>query len=507
MAEPVSRRSFIKWVLASGAAMGCPIPAGAAGEPSGKPQTGAPSPQLHSEDNTICHKVRDGESFPSPAPDQKVDVVIVGGGPSGLAAADELKGANYLLLEKEDHLGGNSYSEEWEGHRYSTAAAWDSLPTPEFQALAKRWKLDWKKIEGEDSVSFDGKWIRNFWTGRADNPAFDQLPFDKSVKDGFKQFVAELEPLNFDDDKVVAKLDSQRFSDYLKGRPVELKRFWDQFGPSNWGATTEDTSLYVGLSCARDWFRFPHFTWEGGIGQASLRVLDSIGEANKKKLLTRCYVYKVAKHGRGVRVSFFRDGKPHTIEAKACVMATPKFITKMLVEKLPTDQFTAMSSMRYAPYLVYNLCFDRVVYNQGYDNWPIGSKNFTDFIPADWVTYAEGGDLSRKQVITVYAPRPELERSNFLDDGKVMGMAQAAADELGGLFPGWADHLKEVRIYRRGHPMPMSTPGYFTKLQPLGRRDFSPIYFGHSDALGEVSDFLYAGLSGIKAAQKAAKHL
>jgi predicted NAD/FAD-dependent oxidoreductase len=502
----VSRRSFIRWVLASGAAMGCPIPSGASEGVSEKKDP-VPAPELHSEDYTICHKVRDGESLPVVAPDRKCGVVIVGGGPSGLAAADELKNSDFLLLEKEGHVGGNSYTEEWEGLRYSTAAAWDSMPIPEFKALAERWKFDWTRIKGEDSVCFEGKWIRNFWNGRADNPAFDELPYDKSVKDGFRDFVRELDALNFDDPKVVAKLDEQRFSDYLKGRPEQLKTFWDQFGPSNWGAKTEDTSLYVGLSAARDWFRFPHYTWEGGIGMASRKVLDSIGEGARKNLLTGCYVYKVQKHGKGVRVSFFRDGKPQTVEAKACVMATPKFITKMLVDKLPADQFTAMSSMRYAPYLVYNLCFDRVVYNQGYDNWPIGAKHFTDFIPADWVTHGEGGDLTRKQVITVYAPRPELERSEFLDDAQVMGKAHAAVGELLDLFPGWTDRLKEVRIYRRGHPMPMSVPGYFTQLQPLARRDLPPIYFGHSDALGEVSDFFYAGLSGIAAAQKASKHL
>jgi predicted NAD/FAD-dependent oxidoreductase len=501
----VSRRSFIRWVLASGAVMGCPIPSAAVGAADAAKKDPVPPANLHSEDYTICHKVRDGEELPAPAPDQKCDVVIVGGGPSGLAAADELKSADFMLLEKENHVGGNSYTEEWEGLKYSTAAAWDSTPIPEFEALAKRWKFDWKKIEGEDSVCFDGKWIRNFWTGRADNPAFDQLPFDKSVKDGFRQFLTDIEHIDFD--KNLQELDSQRFSDFLKGRPAELKQFWDQFGPSNWGATTEDTSLYVGLSCARDWFRVPHYTWEGGIGQASRRVLDSIGESGRKKIKTRCYVYKVQRKDGGVLVSFFRDGKPQTIEAKAAVMATPKFITKMLVDKMPTDQFTAMSSMRYAPYLVYNLCFDRVVYNQGYDNWPIGAKNFTDFIPADWVAHAEGGDLARKQVVTVYAPRPELERSDFLDDSKALGKAHAAAGELLDLFPGWTDHLREVRIYRRGHPMPMSVPGYFTKLQPLARRDLSPVYFGHSDAMGEVSDFFYAALSGISAAQKAAKHI
>jgi hypothetical protein len=225
------------------------------------------------------------------------------------------------------------------------------------------------------------------------------------------------------------------------------------------------------------------------------------------RIRTGAYVYSVKRADGKVRVSYFHDGKPHTVEAKSAVMATPKFITKMLVDKLPTDQYEAMSNIRYAPFLVYNLCFDRVVYNQGYDNWPIGTKHFTDFIPADWVTHAEGGDLSRKQVITVYAPRPETDRRAILDDAKVLKMAQDAAGELVGLFPGWLDHLKEVRIYRRGHPMPMSSPGYFTQLQPLGRRDLAPIYFGHSDAMGEVSDFLYAAWSGITAAQKAAKHL
>lgn len=500
----LSRRSFIRWVLSAGAMSACPVPLSAAGD-AGKDAAAPLAPKLRSEDYSVCHKVRDGEELPAPAVDQRCGVVIVGGGPSGLAAADELKSSDFLLLEKEDHVGGNSFTENWEGLNYSTAAAWDSMPIPEFVALAKRFNLDWKKIEGEDSACFEGKWIRNFWTGRADNPAFDQLPYGKSVKDGFRQFLKDLEGMDFE--KNVDALDAKPFSDFLKGRPAPLKAFWDQFGPSNWGANTEQTSAYVGLSAARDWFRFPHYTWEGGIGVGSKKVLDALPESARKRILTGCTVYKVARRGGKVLVSFFRDGKPHTVEARAAVMATPKFITKMLVDRLPADQLEAMSSMRYAPFLVYNLCFDRVVYNQGYDNWPVGSQNFTDFIPADWVSHAEGGDLTRKQVITVYAPRPETERRELLDDGLVLAKAQAAAGELVGLFPGWAEHLKEVRIYRRGHPMPMSAPGYFTKLQPLARRDLAPIYFGHSDALGEVSDFLYAAWSGINAAKKAAKHL
>src|SRR5262245_28836572 len=113
----LTRRSFIRWVLSSGAALACPfpMPASAAG-PGGERK--APTPLLHSEGNAVCHAVRDGEDLPVPAPDRRCDVVIVGGGPSGLAAASELAGTDYLLLEKEGHLGGNAYAETWRGLDY-----------------------------------------------------------------------------------------------------------------------------------------------------------------------------------------------------------------------------------------------------------------------------------------------------------------------------------------------------------------------------------------------------
>ncbi|MBI3547653.1 MAG: FAD-dependent oxidoreductase [Elusimicrobia bacterium] len=499
----ISRRSFIRWVLAAGAASACPVPIGGAPVGGSPSKAGVPEGKLTSEDRTTCHKVRDGEELPVPPPDEKRDLVIVGGGGSGLAAADEAKNADFILLEKEPHLGGNSYTESWEGLRYSTGAAWDSLADPAFPGIAKRFRFDWKPIQGSDSACFDGKWIRDFWVGGVDTAAIEQLPYDKATKDGFRDFLKEAHAVPAADR--VDELDAKPFSNYFEGRPPQLRQFWNAFCLSNWGAPLEHTSAYQGLQAVTEWFRDQRYTWEGGIGMASKLAFDGLPEGAKKRVVTGAAVFRVQRKGKKAWVSFFKDGKARTIEARGVVMATPKFITKFLVADLPSDQYEAMAAMRYAPFLVYNLCFDRVVFNQSYDNWVVGAKHFTDFIPADWVTHADGGDLKRKQVITVYAPKLESERHEFQDDALVLAKAKEAVSELVGGFPGWIDSLREVRIYRRGHPMPMSIPGFFTKLQPVVRRDLAPIYFAHSDSKGSNSDWLYAAINGIDAAKKALK--
>lgn len=496
----ISRRSFIRWVLGSAAASACPFPPAASGAPAG-----IPPGRLGGEANEVCHRVRDGEMGRWPEPSKTVDVAVVGGGPSGLAAADELQDLDFLLLEKEGHVGGNAYAESWEGRLYSTGAAWASIFSPEVEALFKRWKFDLKPIRGLDPACFEGTWIKDFWDGRPDSPSIDKLPYPEDVKRSFRDFCRELQALDLDKD--AEELDRRPFAEFLSGRAPQLKAYWDGFGPSNWGCTTEETSAYLGLQAAKQWPREQRYTWEGGMGIASRRIYEHLSERARGRVWLNTTVTRVRRRKDRVWVSFIRDGKHEAVAARAVVMAAPKYIAKFLVEDLPDDQKAAMGSIQYAPFPVYNLCFDRVVYNQGYDNWVVGARHFTDFVQADWVTYADGGDLDRRQVLTMYAPRPERERRDLLDDGKTLAKAQAAVEELLALFPSWTESLAEVRIYRRGHPLPKATPGYHTRLQPLASRDLPPVYFAHSDSMGEISDVAYAGLAGVAAARKAVRHL
>jgi len=500
----ISRRSFIKWVIA-GAATASPFGCAPGGKDKGPSPSAIPAARLGSEEKKVCHDVRDGLLKSLPPPSRNLDVVVVGGGTSGLAAAERCFGSDFLMLEKDDHFGGNCWTETWEGLNYCTGSAWLALENEEVKALFKRWNVNPPIIKGNDSAHFDGKWIKDFWNSDPDYPSYGQLPYSKTVQEDFRRFIRETKKI--DRVKDAEKLDRMTFADLLAGYDPHIQAYWDTFGPSNWGSATKDTSGLVGLNGVHEWAPCERRTFEGGLGMITRQLFENFPADQKHRFLTGATVISVRREGKRALVTFMKDGRPETVSAKAVVMAIPKYMARHVVADIPEDQAKAMKAMRYAPYLVHNLCFDKVVWNLNYDNWAVGARHFTDFIPADWVTHADGGDLNRKQVITVYAPKIEAARPDLLDDEEVLEESHATANELIEMFPGWADHLREVRTYRRGHAMPMSAPGSLSRLQPVTQRDMAPIYFSHSDNCGPVSDMYEAALGAIKAAAKALQHV
>jgi monoamine oxidase len=86
------------------------------------------------------------------------DVVIVGGGLSGLALADKLHraGADYLLLEARDRLGGRILSKEVGGACFDVGPAWFWPGQPRMAALVERLRLEtFEQHWAGDSVAED----------------------------------------------------------------------------------------------------------------------------------------------------------------------------------------------------------------------------------------------------------------------------------------------------------------------------------------------------------------
>lgn len=487
---PTNRREFIKYVVAGTLATGCPIdhcllfaettsPAGVEGE-----------------DYSICHQVRDGKDFSRPPASGHHDFVIVGGGISGLTAAHLLRDGDFLLLEKEPHWGGNAYLMDYQGVDYATGSAYVEKGDSAY-VLAKEIGLEPLPINSWDGAIIKGQFIPDVW-----GEGVDKLPYSSSVRESFKKFTKDM--LAIDIEKRAVELDQVPLSTFLKGYADEVKQMWDTFGPSNWGATSEDTSAALVIGGIHAFFSDKRedvrFTWPGGNGAITKRLTEMLQTRAKDRMLAGVTTIAVAPGKDDVQVTYMQGAELKTVAARTVIMATPKFITRRIVQGLPVKQREAMQQIRYIPYLVVNLIFNKPVFEKGYDTWCPGNA-FTDFIVADWVVQKQAGYKQKYNILSCYTPLREAQRSELLSE---QGTRQVAANVLGDfqkLFSGSDVDPIEVHVYRRGHPMYMSAPGLYTQVQPLVRQPTDRVFFANTDSEGPIS----TGSGAVEAAQRAVK--
>ncbi|MGH2664563.1 FAD-dependent oxidoreductase [Flavobacterium sp.] len=488
--------------------------------------------RLSGTNHVLGHKLR-VKNFPETSSQIHIPYLIVGGGISGLSAARQFsrKGiSNFLIVELENHLGGNSSNGENKYSKYPLGAHY--LPLPNFQDKELLQFLQEEKI----ILGYDSNRLPLFDELQLTFAPEERLFYKNNWQEGlipktgnsinddneFQRFFSEMESFREakgSDGKFLFMIPLSLSSTDEKSRKLDqitMKKWLDAHN-----FTSEPLLEYVDYCCRDDfglgieylsaWAGMYYFaarkqdatsdkkdnvlTWPEG----NARLASHLKKYTEGKVLKNHLVYDVKISGDKVIAKAFDDTNQKAIEiiADKVIMATPQFINQYVLEnrKAFTKEF------HYAPWLLatlvvsdlsgnfsFPLCWDNVIHgSKGLGYIYDQHQSLKQVQEKKVITYYRSFSSSdlRKTRKDFYQQKEEYWKRLIFDDLKI-AHSDIEAD------------TEEISIHLLGHGMISAVPGFIfgqakrKAAEPIGNK----IFFAHSDLSG-VSVFEEAFHQGI----------
>jgi monoamine oxidase len=449
---------------------------------------------------------------------RRTDVLVIGAGIAGLAAARALQRGgieDIALLELEDAAGGNSRGHALAGRRCPLGAHY--LPVPGeparevaewlheiglLQRHAGRSVPDERHLchSPQERLFIDGAWHEGLL------PPADPASATQRQYQAFAREVAAAQRLGFSIptrrapwSSDHAALDAQTFAAWLDQRQLtdpKLRWYLDYACRDDYGAGTAAVSAWAGLHyfASRHGFHAPGeeegerdavFTWPEGNAWLAERLAAPLRE----RLHAGRSVLRVRENRHGIEALSIDEasGRAEAWTARAVLMCVPLFIAARVLETPPPALAEALALQRRAPWLVANLLLSEPLLDRG-----IGA-------PPAWDNVAYGGsalgyvDAGHQRldprpaptVITSYRTLTAEERGGLLS-GSAAQWARRVVDELLPLHPDLRPKLQQVVLMRYGHAMSVPAPGLrgSAALAALAQPPDGRVGFAHADLAG-----------------------
>ncbi len=432
-----------------------------------------------------------------PEPSEQHDIVIIGGGLSGLAAAFNLRHRRPVVLELHRRFGGVSAGEHWNGTSFSLGSAYFISPDADsyLEGLYRTLGVDRLRRESpatDDPTEYGGSIVENFWEGAGLSPV---------EIEGFSQYRAlllsyvnnypSIPLLPGVDNTWIRQLDAITLRQHIVQSltvpvPKLLQAAIQGYCYSSFNAGWEEISAAAGWNflAAEEYGRW--VLPGGNAGLASLLFdhllpLEAHVPANcpPRHLRSSCRAVEVRVLGHdNVRVVYKgMDEGFRTIRAKRVVIACPKHVARQILPGLATanpQRFADFLEVETRGYVVANVLLRHAPRRRFYDLFLLNNGKFpgVDGIndtPEQFqrATDAVNGAFNRLHgpnfVLTMYWPLPyNTGRFDLIADTSLRTFAERLRPELdialSTLDLSLRD-VRQVRFARWGHSMPLARPG------------------------------------------------
>lgn len=518
----MTRRTFLNTAATAGAAQALGL--------NSRAQTSRPNGAIVGPSAATGHLLREAMAG-EPALVEREKIVIVGGGIAGLAAArrlKELRCSDFVLLELESRVGGNSIYAEGEVSAAPWGAHYVPLPSMECAPIIELFKelgvitgFDANGLpiynefylcaELEERLFMHGRWREGLIPGvgvtERDRKEFAEFSAEmdrfraRKGRDGKWAFAIPVDESSRDAE--FAALDHKSFSLFLDERGWNSKPLrWhvDYCCRDDFGARASQVSAWAGIhyfasrrGAASNAGSHSVVTWPEGNGWLARKMAEPLAQHIHGNSL----VYRVADKSVDVIDSVTRQKRRYL--AERIIFCAPRFVAHRVVEELKPVPCPVRS---YPAWMVANLTLKNApAANEVELAW---DNVFYDSPSLGYVvaTHQTPSRKRRKTVFTYYLPLCEEPRQSAQARSHSEWCSMIFAD-MEKAHPEIREIVEKIDIYVWGHGMVSPAPGYIwgearrAMLAPAGR-----VHFAHSDMSG-ISIFEEAYIRGRMAADQA----
>lgn len=463
--------------------------------------------------------------------------LVVGGGISGLSACRFFSQQNendYLLLEMEDHLGGNSSNGQSSFSKFPLGAHYLPLPNKENTeiidfltecGICQGIEENGEPILDEYQMTFPQQ-ERLFYKNSWQNDIVPQKGISQEVQKEFDRFFTMMDkfrqkkdihgnywfaiPVHDSSREVeVLNLEKTVFKDWLQQynfKSEELLWLLDYSCRDDYGLGLDYVSAWAGIHYfagrKNNWskkYKDQVFTWPEG----NAKLSHYLSKYTEGKLLTENLVFNIEINNENdkVEISSFDNAQKKTIKiiADKVLFATPQFVNERIFNNRKA------SSFHYVPWLLTTitlnnefggdeeLAWDNVIYGSSGLGYIFDQhQNINQIMGEKVITYYKSFStndckMARKKL---YSMR-ETELQNLV------------LEDLKKAHPLIEDFVLEMQFHKIGHAMIAPTPGQIfgeaikTAKQPVDGK----VFFAHSDLSG-ISIFEEAFYQGLRTARQ-----